>query len=201
MSEPPRPPGEGHSDLPSDPTAPPPAPPSDPSPGYAPPPPYGSPAPSSGAGAYPPPGSGAGGYPTGGTPPPPAYGQSPGYGSAPEYGAGAPAGYPTSDDKTWAMLAHFGGIVLGFIAPLIAMLAKGNESPTVRAHAVEALNFQLTWGVASIIAVTLVACSFGVLFFLPIITIGVTVVFSIIGGMKANEGQLYHYPVTVRLVK
>ncbi|HEX6967523.1 MAG TPA: DUF4870 domain-containing protein [Micromonosporaceae bacterium] len=138
-----------------------------------------------------------GGYPPPGTPPQGGYAPPPqgGY-----YGA-APGGYATSDEKTWALLAHFGGILLGFIAPLIAMLVKGNESQTVRAHAVEALNFQITWGVATVLASILAVCSFGLLFFLPFITWLVLVVFAIIGGMKANEGTLYRYPMTVRLVK
>jgi uncharacterized Tic20 family protein len=115
---------------------------------------------------------------------------------------GAPTpGYANSDEKTWALIAHFGGIVVGFIAPLVAFLAKGNESPTVRAHAVEALNFQITWGVATIIASILAACSLGVLFFLPLITWAIIIIFSILGGLKANEGQIYQYPMSIRLVK
>jgi uncharacterized protein len=168
------------------------------------PPTYGSPPPTSGAGGYvPPPSSGAGGY----GPPPGSgaggYGPPPGYGAPPPgYGAyGAPAGFATSDEKTWALIAHFGGILIGFIAPLIALLAKGNESPAVRAHAVEALNFQITWGIATVIASILAVCTVGILFFLPMITWIVVVVFSILAGMKANEGQLYRYPMTWRIVK
>ncbi len=116
-------------------------------------------------------------------------------------GGPGPVGFANNDEKTWALIAHFGGIAVGFIAPLVALLAKGNESPTVRAHAVEALNFQITWGIATIIASILAVCTFGILFFLPIITWVVVIVFSIIGGMKANEGVLYHYPMTWRLVK
>ena len=115
---------------------------------------------------------------------------------------GAPnAGYANSDDKTWALIAHFGGIVVGFIAPLVALLVRGNESPTVRAHAVEALNFQITWNVATFIASIIAACTLGLLFFLPFITWVIIIVFSIIGGLRANEGQLYQYPMTIRLVK
>jgi uncharacterized Tic20 family protein len=116
-------------------------------------------------------------------------------------GGPGPVGFANNDEKTWALFAHFGGIVVGFIAPLVALLAKGNESPTVRAHAVEALNFQITWGIATIIASILAVCTFGILFFLPIITWVVVIVFSIIAGMKANEGVLYHYPMTWRFVK
>ena len=115
---------------------------------------------------------------------------------------GAPVpGYANSDEKTWALIAHFGGIVVGFIAPLVALLVKGNESPTVRAHAVEALNFQITWGFVLILTVILGVCSFGILAFLPLIAWIVIVVFCILAGMKANEGQLYTYPMTLRLVK
>jgi uncharacterized protein len=174
--------------------------------GYVPPPSSGAggygPPPSSGAGGYgPPPGSGAGGY--GG--PPPGSGAG-GYGGPPPgYGAyGAPGGgpgYANNDEKTWALIAHFGGILVGFIAPLVALLAKGNESPTVRAHAVEALNFQITWGILTVVASIVAVCTFGVLFFLPMITWLVVVIFSIIAGMKANEGVVYRYPMTWRMVK
>jgi uncharacterized Tic20 family protein len=112
-----------------------------------------------------------------------------------------PPGYANSDEKTWALIAHFGGIVVGFIAGLVALLVKGNESPTVRAHAVEALNFQITWGAATIIAVILGVCTLGLLSFLPLLTWLVLLIFSIIAGLKANEGQLYKYPMSVRLVK
>jgi uncharacterized Tic20 family protein len=184
----------------------------------------GSAPPGSGAGGYPPPpgqasssqpppaqppgcGPPAGQAPgygqPGGSGQAPGYGQPPppGFGQAPGYPPGAYAGYATSDEKTWAMLTHFGGIVLGFIAPLIVLLAKGNESPTLRAHAVEALNFQITWGIASLLATVIAICTFGVLFFLPLVTWAVVLIFSIIAGMRANEGQLYQYPMTVRLVK
>jgi uncharacterized Tic20 family protein len=217
MTEPPRPPGDGN---PSDPTRPlNPYPGNDPTSGSAPPPSYGSPQPptygspppTSGAGGYaPPPSSGAEGYGpppssgAGGYGPPPTSGAG-GYGPPPggAYGAygGAPSGYATSDEKTWALIAHFGGILIGFIAPLISLLVKGNESPTVRAHSVEALNFQITWGIATIIASVLGVCTLGILFFLPLVTWVVIIVFSIIAGMKANEGQLYRYPMTWRIVK
>jgi uncharacterized Tic20 family protein len=204
MTEPPRPPGDDPAAQNN------PYPSNDPAPGSPPPPPpygspqpptYGSPPPSSGAGGYaPPPSSGAGGY---APPPGPGYGgPPPAYGST--YGAPGgpgPVGYANNDEKTWALIAHFGGILVGFIAPLIALLAKGNESPTVKAHSVEALNFQITWGIATIAASILAVCTFGILFFAPIITWIVVIVFSIIGGMKANEGTLYHYPMTFRMVK
>src|SRR5262245_30417559 len=181
MTDPPRP-GESFGSAPAE-----------PGPGFtppAPPPPPAAPPPPP---PPPPPAQSFGPAPTPPPPPPPPYGGTP---------VGAPTpGYANNDEKTWALLTHFGGIILGFIAPLIVFLVKGNESATLRAHSVEALNFQITWGIATVIASILAVCTLGILFFLPLITWAVIIVFSIIAGLKANEGQLYTYPMTVRLVK
>ncbi|GAB7047802.1 hypothetical protein JCM9534A_29280 [Catenuloplanes indicus JCM 9534] len=175
------------------------------------------PPPTSGAGAYPPPPtSGAGAYPPpGGQPPPPGgYGTPPGgYGPPPGGGYGQPGpqfggpGYPggkanyANDDKTWVLLSHIGGVLFGFLAPLIVLLVKGNESQVVRAHAVEALNFQITWGIAAVVSVVLTACSFGFLFFLPFIVWLVVLIFGIMATIKVNDGEWYTYPMTWRVVK
>jgi uncharacterized Tic20 family protein len=118
-----------------------------------------------------------------------------------------PAGYASSEEKTWALVAHFGGAagmffgggVLGWVAPLVALLAKGNQSPTVRAHSVAALNFQLLWSIIGLVGYAMVCIVIG---FLPLALAYILgIVFGIIAGVKANEGQLYRYPLTVNIVK
>lgn len=223
MTEPPRPPGEGN---PSDPTAPlHPYSGNDPSSGSAPPPPpaygspqpptYGTPPPTSGGGGYPPPpGSGAGGYApppgsgAGGYGPPPGgapYG-TPGYGQQP--GGYPPQGYaPGSDDKTWILVAHFGGAAgaflgggcSGWIAPLVALLAKGNQSPAVRAEAVKALNFQILWSIIAIVGWILVCVIVG--FIIAPAAWAIGTIFGIIAGVKANNNEPYNYPMTVSMIK
>jgi|1186.fasta_scaffold553158_1 uncharacterized Tic20 family protein len=213
MTEPPRPPGDGNPYSNNDPTSgstPPP-----PAYGAAQPPPY-SPPPTSGAGGYGPPTSGAPGYV------PPAGGQQ--YG-AQQYGgqqfggypAGAgpqPAGFASEDDKTWAMIAHFGGAILAFIsggwlgwvAPLVALLAKGNQSPTVRQHATQALNFQLLWAIVALVITVVSTCLsviviglFGfLLLFIPWL---MGTIFGIIAGVKALNGEPYTYPGAPNWVK
>src|SRR5207248_7044765 len=81
--------------------------------------------------------------------PPPGYNPPPQGGYGPPPPAGPPPGYPSSEDKTYALVAHFGGAVgtlisggvLAFVGPLIALLARGNQSPVVKEHARNALNF------------------------------------------------------------
>ena len=221
MTEPPRPPGEGDPFDPTkpinpysgnDPTSgsapPPPAYGSPQPPTYGTPPPaYGNPPPSSGApGGYgPPPSSGApGGYgpPPGGTP----YGAPGAYGQQP--GGYPPGGYaPGNDDKTWILVAHFGGAAgaflgggcSGWIAPLVALLAKGNQSPVVRAEAVKALNFQILWSIIAVVGWVLTCIVIG--FFVGIAAWAIATIIGIIAGVKANNNEPYNYPMTVSLIK
>ncbi|BCB84421.1 hypothetical protein Psuf_017340 [Phytohabitans suffuscus] len=192
-------PSPGYAPPPSD--APPPPPPAGgdyPPPGAGYPPPGGASYPPPGSASYPPPGSAS--YPPPGYPP---QGPPGGY-----YAAGpAPSGYANNDEKTWALVAHFGGAagafigggMLGWVGPLVALLAKGNQSPTVRAHAIAALNFQLLWSIITVVSWILVCVLIGFIL-APVATI-IAIVFGIIGGVKANDGQVYRYPMTVSIIK
>ena len=122
---------------------------------------------------------------------------------------GAPTpGYGTSsDEKTWALVSHFGGAggtfisggVAGWIAPLIALVAKGNENPTFRAHAVSALNFQILVTLVSIVGYLTICIGIGFVIIAAACIVGI--VFGILAGVKANEGLVYKYPLTLPLVK
>lgn len=111
---------------------------------------------------------------------------------------------PTQDEKTMGLLAHMGTIAgnffgVGFLVPLILMLTKGKESQFIRAHSVESLNFQITVFAAGLVAGITMCIGIGFIL-LPIVFVA-ALVMSIIAGLKANEGQLYKYPVNIRLVK
>lgn len=110
---------------------------------------------------------------------------------------GAPAA--SSDDRTMAMLAHLGGIVLWFIPALVIYLTKGNESAFVKEQAQEALNFQITLTIAWTVSFILIFIIIGLLL-LPIVAIG-GLVLMIMAGIAANKGESYRYPINIRLVK
>ncbi|MBN1206619.1 MAG: DUF4870 domain-containing protein [Myxococcaceae bacterium] len=115
---------------------------------------------------------------------------------------GSPA--PTQDEKTWGMLAHLSALVAGvvglpFLGPLIVMLTKGKESPWVNAQAKESLNFQITVTIALFVAAFTICIGIGVVL-LPLVGIA-ALVLTIIAGLKANNGEMYKYPATLRLVK
>ncbi len=82
--------------------------------------------------------------------------------------------------------------------------SRGTSPPPYEAHAIEALNFQITWNAALIVTWIIAICGALAASASSAARAGcwaVIVIFSVIAGLKANEGQLYKYPVTVRLVK
>ena len=118
---------------------------------------------------------------------------------------GRPAGPPMSPDqeRLWGMLAHLLSFVaaylaLGFVAPLVVLLVFGPRSAYVRAHAVESLNFNLSWLLCAIVG--------GILLIIGIrlqilIARGIAaVVLVIIASVQANNGQFFRYPLTIRFI-
>lgn len=82
--------------------------------------------------------------------------------------------------------------MLGFLGPLIAYLVKGQQSQLVRAHAVAALNFQLLWSLIAFVGVLTSCIGIGVIAILA--AMAMQIIFGIMAGIKANEGQFQRYP-------
>lgn len=108
-----------------------------------------------------------------------------------------------ADQRMWATLGHAGGILIGFLAGLIVYLAQKGKGQFVEESAKEALNFQITIAIAGV--------AFGILgAILTIIGIGFFIiwlpwlaqlVFGIMAAVATNQGTMYRYPVTIRLIK
>lgn len=113
-----------------------------------------------------------------------------------------------SDDKLWASLAHFGG-VLGFLPSLLIWLILKDRGARVNVEAKEALNFQITIAIAHvanfILGLILTVVTFGlwsiVQSLIAFALWVVAVIFSILGGVKVNSGDSYRYPVSIRFIK
>ncbi len=112
----------------------------------------------------------------------------------------------TENERTWGMLAHLSalvGVVLPVIGcilgPLVVWLGRRDQSAFVDAQAKEALNFNISVVLGSIV------CSLLMLVFIGFILIAALyiawLVMTLIAAIKASEGVAYRYPYTLRLVK
>ena len=103
---------------------------------------------------------------------------------------------PTSDEKTLALLAHVLTFIFPLLAPLIIYLIKKDESTFVTYHARESLNFQIT---LIIVCFALFITVIGI-FLLWIVGI-IWTILVIVATVRASEGKLYKYPLSIRLIK
>ena len=139
-------------------------------------------------------------------PPPPSVppGGGPPMGGPP---AGGPPGQrplPPDQERLWGMLAHLlsfvaAYIALGFVAPLVILLVFGPRSAYVRAQAVESLNFNLSWLLYAVIGGILLIVAVGLLI---LIALGIAyVVLIVIASIRANNGEFFRYPLTIRFIR
>ena len=107
--------------------------------------------------------------------------------------------------RTFTMLCHlsaFAGFVMPFlgavVGPLIVWLIKKDEMPEVDAHGKESLNFQISILIYEIV--------FGLF---SIFLIGLPFLFAtwvfwlvavIIASVRANAGEFFRYPLTIRFI-
>jgi uncharacterized Tic20 family protein len=107
---------------------------------------------------------------------------------------------PKGSDKIWSMLSHLSAFMgVGFILPLVVYLAMKNESNYVALNAKEALNFHISVLIYCLCCLPLVFILIG---YPLLIGIGIaSIVFAIMAAIKASNGECYHYPLTLRLVR
>jgi uncharacterized protein len=105
---------------------------------------------------------------------------------------------PSSDDKNIATVTHLGGTVFSFIPGLLVWILKKDDNAYIADQAKEALNFQITVLIASFVASILIWLLIGFIL-LPIIWM-VNIVFCIIAAIASSKGELYRYPLCLRLI-
>ena len=111
----------------------------------------------------------------------------------------------SQDVRQWAMFCHFAaffGLIFPFgnlIGPLIVWQLKKDLHPFVDDQGKEALNFQVSVALASVLCFLLMVVVLD-LALLPLVSV-VAIVLTVIAGIKANEGQAYRYPFSWRLLR
>jgi len=130
-------------------------------------------------------------------------------------GAGADPPGPTPEERQWAMFAHLSALagallsswIVGigvFIGPLVIWLIKRETMPFVDDQGKEALNFNITVAIAALalFLVTVFTLGIGIILTGPLFAVlGIVwLIFTIIAGVRANEGVRYRYPFALRLI-
>jgi uncharacterized Tic20 family protein len=117
------------------------------------------------------------------------------------------------EERKWAMFCHLVGLaglspilpVIGCaVAPLVIWQLKADEFPFVDEQGRRAVNFQLSMLLYVTIGTIICLISLVGIFLIPVVLciFGlVDLIFVLIAAVKANRGQHYRYPLTIRFFK
>lgn len=112
---------------------------------------------------------------------------------------------PSKDANMWGMLSHliaFAGFIVPFgniIGPLVIWLIKKDEYAFVDDQGKESLNFQISMTIYFIVSAILTVVIIGILLIIGLLIFDVIVV--ILATIKANGGEKYRYPLSIRIIK
>ena len=127
--------------------------------------------------------------------------------STPPYSAPqtpSPPAHLTSDERTYALLIHLSSFVFPLMGPLVLWLIKRGDSAYIDHHGKEAVNFHITL-LGTSLALFLfaaVTCGLGAIITVPAVLVlsVLDIVWTIVAAVRANEGVLWRYPYSMRLV-
>ncbi len=121
----------------------------------------------------------------------------------------------TPDERTYSTLIHLSLIaqpmlpVVAVAIPIIMWMIKKNDSAYIADHGREAVNFQISLLLYSVL-LPIIAIPIGLLLFVVgvAVTLPIAALFPyvlgligmIIAAMAANRGELYRYPMTIRFL-
>ena len=109
------------------------------------------------------------------------------------------------DANQWAMFVHFSlfaGYLLplaGLLLPIILWQIKKDQYPFVDIHGKIVVNWIISLIIYAAICAVLLFIVIGILGFA--ILGALTIIFPIIGGIKANQGEVWEYPLTIKFIR
>ena len=103
-----------------------------------------------------------------------------------------------SETRQWGMILHLSMLAgyavpyAGLIAPILIWQLKKNELPGIDIHGKNAANWIISMIIYSVVCFLLAFVVIGVPLFIILCVLGV--IFPIIAGIKANNGEVWKYP-------
>ena len=123
------------------------------------------------------------------------------YNMQPTYGTAL----QTQEERQMGMFIHLSQLAniivfpLGIIVPIVLWQTQKEKMPALDAHGKEAVNWMISETIYMVASIILIFALVGIIL-LPIVAL-IGIIFPIIGGVKANNGELWHYPLAIRFIK
>ena len=106
------------------------------------------------------------------------------------------------EEKTWCTLMHLSQLLtysgLGVVAPIVMWLMSKDESRIARIHGANMMNWMISYFIYAMVSGVLTIILVGIPMLIILAILGV--VFPVIAGMKANDNEIWEYPLTIRFI-
>lgn len=111
----------------------------------------------------------------------------------------------TQEERQMGMFLHLSQLINvivpmgGIVAPIVLWQVKKDEMPALDAHGKAVVNWLISSFIYIVISLVLSLILIGFLTLFAVMILGL--VFPIIGAIKANNGELWEYPLAIRFLK
>lgn len=111
----------------------------------------------------------------------------------------------TPEQKQMGLFLHLSQLAnllippVGIVAPILIWQMNKDKIPALDAHGKMVTNWLISSFIYGVVSVILVFFIVGIFLLIALGILGI--VFPIIGGIKANNGELWEYPLTIKFLK
>tara|TARA_R110000751_G_scaffold49002_1_gene109281 strand:+ start:2247 stop:2651 length:405 start_codon:yes stop_codon:yes gene_type:complete len=107
--------------------------------------------------------------------------------------------------NTYCMLLHLSQLAsiimpgLGFVLPIVMWATNKDKNETIDRHGKVTLNWMISLFIYSLVCIVLWIVIIGMLGFFVLVIMNL--IFAIIAAVKANDGELWVYPLSIKFFK
>lgn len=116
-----------------------------------------------------------------------------------------PTSLQTADERQMGLFLHLSQLAnvflfpIGIVAPIVIWQTQKDKMPALDAHGKMVVNWMISSTIYAIVSIPLMFVLIG---FLTLLAVGLMgIIFAIMGAVKANNGELWEYPLTIKFLK
>lgn len=115
------------------------------------------------------------------------------------------ASLQTADQRQMGLILHLSQLAnvilfpIGLIAPIVIWQTQKDKMPALDAHGKMVTNWMISSVIYTFVSILLMFVLVGFLTIFAVLLMGI--IFPIIGAIKANNGELWDYPLTIKFLK
>lgn len=116
-----------------------------------------------------------------------------------------PMGLQTSEERQMGMFLHLSGLAfalffpVGIVLPIILWQTQKDKLPALDAHGKMATNWMISATIYFFVSFILMFVLIG--FLTAMVVFLLAIIFPIIAAIKANNGESWNYPLTIKFLK